>query len=109
MSYLALGLLWALGGPGYPFDAGRPGPGNTLLDPLAPAVGGSVLAVSALVAERRRRARRQGPLTRAAAVVAVVAGARPGGAPAGRAHHDDGRVPAGDARRRARSARPSSR
>ncbi|GAA4507396.1 MULTISPECIES: hypothetical protein [Nonomuraea] len=75
VSYLALGLLWALGGPGYPFDAGRPGPGNTLLDPLAPAVGGSVLAVSALVAGGVAVLAARGRLTRAAAVVAVVAGA----------------------------------
>ncbi|MEV4182941.1 hypothetical protein AB0J28_16065, partial [Streptosporangium canum] len=50
VSYLALSLLWAVGGPAYPFDAGRTGVGNTLLDPLPAAAGGAVLAVSALVA-----------------------------------------------------------
>ncbi|MEU8103165.1 hypothetical protein AB0C18_05510 [Nonomuraea muscovyensis] len=74
VSYLVLGLLWALGAPGYPFDAGRAGAGNTLLDPLPAAVGGSVLAVSALVAGVVAVLAARGPLNRATAVVAVVAG-----------------------------------
>ncbi|MEV4065697.1 hypothetical protein [Nonomuraea dietziae] len=74
VSYLVLGLLWALGAPGYPFDAGRAGAGNTLLDPLPAAVGGSVLAVSALVAGVVAVLAAKGPLNRATAVVAVVAG-----------------------------------
>ncbi|MCG5221088.1 hypothetical protein [Streptosporangium sp. KLBMP 9127] len=74
VSYLALGLLWALGGPGYPFDAGRAGAGQTLLDPVPAAVGGSVLALSALVATGVAVLAARGPLNRAPAVVAVVAG-----------------------------------
>ncbi|MFC7717214.1 hypothetical protein [Nonomuraea recticatena] len=73
-SYLALGLLWAFGGPGYPFDASRPGAGNTLLDPLPAAAGGGVLAMSALVAGVVAVLAARGPLNRAPAVVAVVAG-----------------------------------
>ncbi|WP_049571844.1 hypothetical protein [Nonomuraea sp. SBT364] len=75
VSYLALGPLWALGGPGYPFDAGGPGPGSTLLDPLPAAAGGSVLAVAALVAGVVAVLAARGRLNRAAAVAAVVAGA----------------------------------
>ncbi|MEV0351115.1 hypothetical protein AB0H88_35510 [Nonomuraea sp. NPDC050680] len=74
VSYLALGLLWALGGPGYPFDAGRAGVGNTLLDPVPAAVGGGVLAVSALVAAGVAVLAVRGSLSRAPAVVAVVVG-----------------------------------
>lgn len=74
VSYLALGLLWALGGPGYPFDAGRTGAGNTLLDPLPAAAGGGVLAVSALVAGVVAVLAARGPLKRAPAVVAVAVG-----------------------------------
>lgn len=75
VSYLVLGLLWALGGPGYPFDAGRAGPGSTLLDPLPAAAGGGVLAMTALVAAVVAVLAARGPLNRAPAVVAVVAGA----------------------------------
>ncbi|MFI6786000.1 hypothetical protein ACIBG4_01620 [Nonomuraea sp. NPDC050383] len=75
VSYLVLGLLWALGGPGYPFDAGRAGPGSTLLDPLPAAAGGGVLAMTALVAAVVAVLAARGPLNRASAVVAVVAGA----------------------------------
>ncbi|MED7932003.1 hypothetical protein SMD20_47830 [Nonomuraea sp. LP-02] len=74
VSYLVLGLVWALGGPGYPFDAGRAGAGNTLLDPLPAAVGGSVLAVSALVAGVVAVLAAKDRLNRVTAVVAVVAG-----------------------------------
>ncbi|MCF6467263.1 hypothetical protein FAF44_02400 [Nonomuraea sp. MG754425] len=74
VSYLALGLLWALGGPGYPFDAGGQGTGNTLLDPLPTAVGGSVLAGVALVAAGVAVLAARGPLGRGPAVVAVVTG-----------------------------------
>ncbi|MEV4898173.1 hypothetical protein AB0K48_53470, partial [Nonomuraea sp. NPDC055795] len=74
MSYLALGLLWAFGGPGYPFDAGRAGAGDTLLDPLPAAGGGGLLAVSALVAGAVAVLAARGPLHRAPAVVAIVAG-----------------------------------
>ncbi|MEU6717036.1 hypothetical protein ABZ897_36710 [Nonomuraea sp. NPDC046802] len=74
VSYLALSLLWAFGGPGYPFDAGRAGAGNTLLDPVPAAVGGGVLAVSALVAAGVAVLAARGPLNRAPAVIAVVAG-----------------------------------
>ncbi|GAA4927809.1 hypothetical protein HD597_004539 [Nonomuraea thailandensis] len=74
VGYLALGLLWALGGPGYPFDAGRAGPGSTLLDPLPAAAGGGVLATSALVAGVVAVLAARGPLGRAPAVVAVVTG-----------------------------------
>ncbi|MEV5561225.1 hypothetical protein AB0L44_46975 [Nonomuraea wenchangensis] len=70
VSYLALGLLWALGGPGYPFDAGRAGPDSTLLDPLPEAAGGAALAMSALVAGVVAVLAARGPLNRAAAVVA---------------------------------------
>lgn len=75
VSYLALGLLWAFGGPGYPFDAGRTGAGGTLLDPLPAAVGGGLLVMSALVAGAVAVLAARGPLNRAPAVVAVVAGA----------------------------------
>lgn len=74
VSYLVLGLVWALGGPGYPFDAGRADAGNTLLDPLPAAVGGSVLAVSALVAGVVAVLAAKDRLNRVTAVVAVVAG-----------------------------------
>ncbi|MFI6538784.1 hypothetical protein ACIBHY_40465 [Nonomuraea sp. NPDC050547] len=74
VSYLALGLLWAFGGPGYPFDAGRAGAGDTLLDPLPAAAGGGLLAMSALVAGAVAVLATRGPLHRALAVVAVVAG-----------------------------------
>ncbi|MEO3886071.1 hypothetical protein [Nonomuraea sp. B5E05] len=74
MSYLALGLLWAFGGPAYPFDAGGPGPGSTLLDPLPAAAGGGALAVSALVAGVIAVLAARGPLTRGPAIVAAVAG-----------------------------------
>ncbi|MGW4802141.1 hypothetical protein ACWEPC_57980, partial [Nonomuraea sp. NPDC004297] len=74
VSYLALGLLWALGGPGYPFDAGGQGTGNTLLDPLPTAAGGSVLAGVALVAAGVAVLAARGPLGRGPAVVAVVTG-----------------------------------
>ncbi|MGN9783155.1 hypothetical protein ACTMTF_17105 [Nonomuraea sp. ZG12] len=73
-SYLVLGLLWALGAPGYPFDAGRAGAGNTLLDPHPAAVGGSVLAVAAVAAGVVAALAARGRLNRAAAVVAVVTG-----------------------------------
>ncbi|MFI6802730.1 hypothetical protein [Streptosporangium canum] len=75
VSYLALSLLWAVGGPAYPFDAGRTGAGSTLLDPLPAAVGGTVLAVSALVAGVVAVLAVRGPLNRAPAVVAVAVGA----------------------------------
>ncbi|MEU6787251.1 hypothetical protein ABZ912_49375 [Nonomuraea angiospora] len=74
MSYLVLGLLWALGGPGYPFDEGRARAGNTLLDPVPAAVGGGVLALSALVTAGVAALAARGPLNRTPAVVAVVAG-----------------------------------
>ncbi|MFI6817641.1 hypothetical protein ACIBG7_34960 [Nonomuraea sp. NPDC050328] len=75
VTYLVLGLLWAFGGPGYPFDAGRTGPGGTLLDPVPAAVGGSTLAGSALVAGVVAALAARGSLNRASAVAAVVAGA----------------------------------
>jgi len=75
VSYLPLSLLWAVGGPAYPFDAGRTGAGNTLLDPLPAAAGGAVLAVSALVAGVVAVLAVRGPLTRAPAVVAIAVGA----------------------------------
>ncbi|MFI6180493.1 hypothetical protein ACIA8R_33480 [Nonomuraea sp. NPDC051191] len=75
VSYLPLSLLWALGGPAYPFDAGRTGAGSTLLDPLPAAAGGAVLAVSALVAGVVAVLGGRGPLDRAPAVVAVALGA----------------------------------
>ncbi|MGW0482161.1 hypothetical protein [Nonomuraea sp. NPDC003214] len=75
VSYLVLGLLWASGGPGYPFDAGGEGVGNTLLDPLPAAAGGGALAGAALVAGVVAALAARGPLARPAAVVAVVAGA----------------------------------
>ncbi|MDF5753187.1 hypothetical protein [Spongiactinospora sp. TRM90649] len=75
VGYLPLSLLWAIGGPAYPFDAGRGGVGNTLLDPLPAAAGGVTLAVSALVAGVVAVLAVRGPLSRAPAVVAVAVGA----------------------------------
>ncbi|MFF4416078.1 hypothetical protein ACFYY8_26420 [Streptosporangium sp. NPDC001559] len=74
VSYLPLSLLWAVGGPAYPFDAGHAGVGNTLLDPLPAAAGGAVLAVSALVAGVVAVLVVRGPLNRAPAVVAIAVG-----------------------------------
>ncbi|MFI6458629.1 hypothetical protein ACIBF6_44675 [Streptosporangium amethystogenes] len=74
VSYLPLSLLWAIGGPAYPFDASRTGAGNTLLDPLPAAAGGAVLAVSALVAGVVAVLAIRGPLNRAPAVVAIAVG-----------------------------------
>ncbi|SFJ47153.1 hypothetical protein SAMN05216275_10987 [Streptosporangium canum] len=74
VSYLPLSLLWAVGGPAYPFDAGRAGSGNTLLDPLPAAAGGAVLAVSALVAGVVAVLAVRGALNRAPAVVAIAVG-----------------------------------
>lgn len=44
VAYLVAGAVWALGGPGYPFDGGGPGPGTSVLDPLPAVVGGWLLA-----------------------------------------------------------------
>ncbi len=74
VTYLILGLLWAFGGPGYPFDAGRAGMGNTILDPLPAAAGGAVLAVLALVSGAVAVLAARGSLNRSAAVVAIVVG-----------------------------------
>lgn len=74
VTYLVLGPLWAFGGPAYPFDAGRRGMGNTILDPLPPAAGGATLAALALVSAVVAVLAARGRLNRAAAVVAIVTG-----------------------------------
>lgn len=72
--YLVAGTTWGLGGPGYPFAGGGPGPRASVMDPLASQVGGWILAGVAALAGVLVVLTARRPVSRVTAALSILLG-----------------------------------